>query len=618
MAASLDGMTSGRRAAAGSPRRPERTDGYAPIRDYAAIGDGRTAALVALDGAIDWLCLPHLDSPSVFGALLDAEAGGRFELAPSEPYEASRRYLPGTNVLETTFTCATGSARVVDAFTLPDDRLGPDRELVRRLEPVSGRVELAWRVTPAFEYARTPAAFEPRGGFHVAAHGETALAVLSYEAGTPTRNADGSLSGRVALEHATGLLVLATAHEEPLVLPPRADAEERLEQTIAFWEEWTSTREYEGPWRDAVLRSALALKLLVHAPSGAIAAAATTSLPEHIGGERNFDYRFAWVRDAAFTIDALLELGCAAEAHSFFWWLVHASALTSPSLNVIYRLDGGSRLPERELPLDGYRSSRPVRIGNAAAYQRQLDIYGELLETAWEYVRRGNELDADTGRRLARTADLVVDIWAQPDSGIWEVRSDPLHFTHSKLMCWVALDRACRLAERGAVPDRTERWREAAEDVRSFIEDRCWSEERSAYVRYAGTQELDAGVLLGAVFGYAEPERFESTIQAIREELGRGDGPYLLRYTGADGLEGREGAFLACSFWLVEALARCGRLDEACRLMDELVGEANDVGLFSEEVDPRTGAFLGNFPQALTHLSLLTSAITIRNALEAR
>ncbi len=615
---SLDAMLAEGEVGAGPRRRPERTNGYAAIRDYAAIGDGRTAALVALDGAIDWLCVPQLDSPSVFGALLDAQNGGSFRLAPTEPYEASRRYLPGTNVLETRFTCSSGSARVVDAFTLPGGRLGPDREVVRRLDGLSGSVELAWRVAPSFDYGRDPGAFALHGGVHVAGGRATAIGVLSFGAGDPEVGGDGSLSARFTLEGGTGMLVLAAAHEEPLVLPTRDDAEARLAQTISFWRDWTAGRDYEGPWREAVIRSALALKLLVHAPSGAIPAAATMSLPEEVGGERNFDYRFAWIRDAAFTIDALLELGCKAEAHSFFWWLIHASALTAPRLNPIYRLDGGSHLTEQELELEGYLGSTPVRLGNKAVHQRQLDIYGELLETAWEYVRRGNELDSDTGRSLARMADLVMDVWKTPDAGIWEVRGGNAQFTHSKIMCWVALDRACRLAERGALPDRTSRWREEGRAIRSFIETRCWSRTKQAYTRRADTDELDANVLLGAVFGYDHPKRFESTIDAIRAELGRGDGPYLLRYTGEDGFTGGEGAFLACSFWLADALARCGRLDEACGLMEELVDAANDVGLYSEEIDPATGAFLGNFPQALTHLSLVTAAVTIRNALEER
>jgi GH15 family glucan-1,4-alpha-glucosidase len=363
-----------------------------------------------------------------------------------------------------------------------------------------------------------------------------------------------------------------------------------------------------------VLRSALALKLLVFAPSGAIAAAATTSLPESIGGERNWDYRFSWVRDSAFTLDAFLALGCPAEATAFFWWLMHASQLTHPRLHVLYRLNGGASAPETELDLSGYRGSRPVRAGNAAAEQRQLDVYGELFQTCWLYTRAGGKLDADIGRRLAEIADLVCQLWREPDSGIWEVRSEPAHFTQSKIACWTALRRADQLAGEGQIPARgADRWRVEMSAIRKFIEERCWSDGKQSYVRFAGSEEPDAALLLAVLMGYQDSnDRLARTVERVRRELG--SGPLLYRYAGEDGLSGDEGFFLTCSFWLVDALARIGRPEEAAETMEELLALANDVGLYAEEVEPRTGAFLGNFPQGLVHLALINAAASVAGA----
>ena len=411
------------------------------------------------------------------------------------------------------------------------------------------------------------------------------------------------------------MIALCAAHQEPLVFPTRAHVEARLQATTAYWRRWAAQRTFDGPWRDAVIRSALALKLLVHAPSGAIAAAATTSLPEEIGGERNWDYRFCWVRDSSFTLNALLRLGCSTEAEAFFWWLLHASQLTHPRLQVLYRLDGGEHAPERMLELDGYRGSRPVRVGNDAAGQTQLGIYGDLLQTALIYTEDGGRLDRETGRRLAGIADLVCRIWRQPDSGIWEVRSRPLQFTQSKMLCWVALDRALRLCDRGHVPSgHAPTWRRERLAIREFIETSCWSQRLGSYTRHADGEELDASLLLGLLFGYEgpDPDRLTSTVEALRRDLGRG--PLLSRYSGEDGLGGAEGAFLCCSFWLADALARIGRRDEAGELMQQLLALANDVGLYAEEIDPGTGELLGNTPQGLVHLALINAAVSIAEA----
>jgi len=592
-----------------------RDRGYLAIRDYAAIGDGRTVALIGRDGTIDWLCLPDLDSSSVFGALLDSDRGGRFTLAPTVPYEVMRRYLTHTNVLETTFTTSAGSVRVTDALTLPGGGLGPYRELARRIDGVTGTVPMEWRVEPRFQYGSVAADFNVRGGVPVAASGRDALAVLSWEAGSTTVDATGVGARFVAKGGRSGMVVMSAAHLEPLVFPTRVDVEDRLAGTTCHWQAWAESRAYDGPWRDAVLRSALALKLLVFAPSGAIAAAPTTSLPEQLGGTRNWDYRFSWPRDAAFTLRAFLSLGCAPEARAFFFWLLHASQLTHPYLRVLYRLNGRVEADERELPLAGYRDSTPVRVGNGASEQLQLDVYGEMLSAAALYARFAGGFDRDHGRRLAEVANLVCELWREPDAGIWEVRSEPAHFTQSKMMCAVALDHAVRLADGGHLPNPdVARWQRESARVREFVETNCFSEEKQTYTRVAGDDEVDASLLLAVVDGYdrADSPRLVGTVDAVRRELA--DGPLVRRYAGDDGLPDEDGAFLSCSFWMVEALARQGRVGEATTMMVELVALANDVGLYAEEIDPTTGDFLGNFPQGLSHLTLINAAVTLEGA----
>jgi len=344
-------------------------------------------------------------------------------------------------------------------------------------------------------------------------------------------------------------------------------------------------------------------------------AAPTTSLPESIGGGRNWDYRFVWPRDASFMLEALLRLGYHEEAHAFFWWFMHASRVTQPRLQILYKVDGSAHSKERELSeLAGYRRSAPVRVGNGAADQVQLDVYGSVLDAIWLYVQDVGHVDGDTGKEIAKIADYVAENWRERDSGIWEVRAETTHFTQSKALCWVALDRACKLAERGLIPDHTDRWSAAADEIRAFVDKESWDAERNSYVRAPDLRELDASLLTMAILSYDDPtgERLRGTVAAVERELRQG--PFVYRYRGEDGVGGEEGAFLTCSFWLVDALARQGRLDDARRLMDELVGLANDVGLYSEEINPNTAEFLGNFPQGLTHLALVNAAHSIEDA----
>jgi GH15 family glucan-1,4-alpha-glucosidase len=592
-----------------------RSDGYAPIEDYAVIGDGRTAALVARDGSIDWLCLPDIDSPSVFAGILDSERGGAFVIGPEGEFEAERRYLDDTNVLETTFRTSSGTARVTDGMTLAGDgELAPLREIVRRVEGLTGRVPFSWSFEPRFEYGRRVPELTRRAGRLVAASGKDALGLSTFGVGG-AEVSPGRAQGRFELAGGErALFALSAAHAEPLVLPGRDGAERRLDAAGAFWREWAERNHYDGRWRDQVVRSALALKLLVFAPSGAIVAASTASLPEWVGGGRNWDYRYAWIRDAALTLATFLRLGHEDEPRAFLWWLAHATALTQPRLEVLYTVDGESSNPEEEVDgLAGYRGSRPVRVGNAAKDQVQLDVYGYALHAVWRYATETGGLAGGHGRAVAKIADWVAEHWGEPDSGIWEVRSEPTHFTQSKAMCALALERACDLAAAGLVPDRSERWREAAAAIRRFVDEHGWDEQRRSYLRAPGLTETDGSLLTLALLGYEDPGsgRMAGLRDRIRSELMAG--PLVDRYRADDGVGGPQGVFITCSFWFVSALARARRVDEAIAMMDELLALANDVGLYAEEVDAK-GRFLGNFPQGLVHLALINAALDVADA----
>ena len=586
--------------------REERVDGYLPIERYAAIGDGRGFALVGSDGSIDWLCMPSIDSPTLLAGLLDSSRGGSFQLCPAVPFTSERRYLERTNVLETTFVTDEGRVRVTDAFTIDSAQEFPWRELVRRVESLSGTVSLRWHLEPRFEYGQRGANFTRHRGALITRDRLLQVGLQTWGAGTP-EIVGGSLRGDFALREGEQAVLAHQAAEGPLLaISTRAQVERRLQQTAAVWRSYLSRHAYRGPWREPLERSVLAIGLLADRRTGAIAAAGTSSLPEALGGERNYDYRFGWVRDLSFTLEALMGVGMEEIAHKSLTWLLDATSHTHPRISPVYALQGDVVRSQQKLALCGYRGTSPVHLGNGAGKQLQLGGFGDLIETACHYVRHGHLLAPWIGERIADNADLLTTLWRNADAGLWEL-GDYAQYATSKLSCWVAFDRVLELADRGQVPSRhVARWRAARDEVRGFIEGQLWSDRERSYVMRSDRDGLDCGFLLAARRGYLDPAdpRLTGTIAAVQRELGAG-GPLLYRYSG---MRDQENAFLACSFWLVEALALGGRHDEGATIMDEMVALANDVGLFSEEMEPQTRAMRGNFPQALTHLALINAA----------
>ncbi|HVV76428.1 MAG TPA: glycoside hydrolase family 15 protein [Mycobacteriales bacterium] len=584
-------------------------DGYAPIESYAAIGDGRTVALVSTDGRIDWWPVPALDAPPTFAALLDAERGGYLELAPVGGYEAARRYLPDTNVLETTFTTEDGVVKVTDC--LPFGRSGrlAWSELTRRIDALSGAVDMRWTVAPGTQLRTAEPWIADRQDAMVIRVGEDQLVIRHFDIGEPTCDGHCVTATFTAVPGRVGVLAVIGTTDAPLFLADRREIESHVSITEQRWREWSAAIDYDGPWSDDVRRSALALRLLQYVPTGAVAAAPTTSLPEVIGGEKNWDYRFMWVRDCAFTVDALLALRLHDEAQAAVQWMLGALRQTEPELQVFYRLDGSaptSREEDRNVP--GYRGSTPVRVGNSAADQQQLSTFGDLFDMIWQYVDAGHCLDPKTARLLTELADRCCDTWRRKDSGMWELEAQQ-HYTASKIGCWTALDRAVHLHEAGQLAsDNKDRWESERDSIRAWVDENCWSEERSCYTGYAGADGLDAATLLMARTGFDRGERLAGTVEAIRKELM--DGPLVRRYSGTD--DG--GAFVACTFWLVHALVQLGDLEQAAGLMDEAVKLTNDVGLLAEQIDASSGTMLGNFPQGLSHLALINAACAYEHA----
>jgi GH15 family glucan-1,4-alpha-glucosidase len=595
--------------------------GALPIGEYAVIGDCRGAGLVSREGSLDWLCLPRFDSPSIFAGLLDRRAGGRFSIRPLGKFRTERRYLPGTNILETTFHVQDGTLVLRDLMSVSSEvarraSLRPGQEVLRELEAVQGTVAVSVQYEPRPDYGRSSPMLEQRRSFGIWGQAGGAALILNSDVPLEVTSGGEAACGYADLRAGERRYVsLSYAEEAPAVIPALGvAARQRCEQSVRWWQEWAARCKYGGPYREAVVRSALTLKLLAFAPSGAVVAAPTTSLPEKLGGVRNWDYRYCWLRDASFTVRALFALGYSEEAEAFLSWMLHATRLTWPELQVVYDVFGEAHLPERSLAhLEGYAGSRPVRTGNDAHGQLQLDVYGEVIDAVAAFVETGRHLDRDTSRLLDGLGRTVCKRWHEPDEGIWEARSERCQHTHSKVLCWVALDRLIRMHEAGQISVRVAELRAQREAIRTEIESRGYNEHLGSYTAELDRDDLDASLLTLPLYGYVEASdpRMLSTLARVFETLGRGE--LIYRYPAAryDGLPAGEGAFGICSFWAVECLARSGRVGEASRVFERLLGYANDVGLFAEEIDTATGAALGNFPQAFTHIGLINAALAI-------
>jgi len=597
---------------------------YPPIADYALISDCRSAALVSSSGSIDWCCIPRLDEGSCFGRLLDWEQGGFCSLDPADGETTLfRRYVDGTLVLETTFRSSGGEAQLFDCFTIDEShkREGPRCRLLRVIDGVRGHTDLRLQVVPRFDYGEV----EPwlrHHGMHVysATGGDDAL-MISTDFGltmTDRHTLEATFAVRAG-ERARISIAFVPPNEIEVVGPqPTEDAEldQKLEHTIEWWREWSSQVQLKGPEGPGVVSSAIVLKALTNTDTGAIAAAATTSLPESPGGNRNWDYRYSWVRDSCFSVRSLADIGCRAEADAFRGFIERSAAGRAEDLQIMYGLGGERRLTEVTLDhLSGYRGSTPVRVGNAAEDQVQLDVFGLLVEQTWRWHQRGRSPDDDYWRFLLALIDAAAEHWQEPDRGIWEIRGEPCHFTHSKVMCWAALDRGIRLAEECLRRAPVKRWGKVRDEVRAAVESEGYDPDRGVFVQTFGGSALDAALLLlpSLEFVAYDDERMLRTTDAISEELAAAS--LLRRYLPGkemkDGLEGEEGAFMPCSFWLAECLARQGRLERARSVFDRTVSTGNELGLFPEEYDPEADEMLGNFPQALTHFSHIAAAVAL-------
>jgi GH15 family glucan-1,4-alpha-glucosidase len=596
---------------------------YLPIADHGLIGDLHSAALVGTNGTIDWYCCPRFDAPSIFAAILDAQRGGCFELAAAVPARTRQFYFPDTNLLITRFSAPSGVGEVQDFMPVAADGSNdhPHR-LIRLVTCVRGSLPFRVRVAPRFGYGTIQHTVHPDHG-HVIFATEPLSLRLSASVPVELEGSDATSAFTLTAGESV-VFILEQLTDGAVPEPCTVSAAEQLKAaTISFWRKWLAGSQYRGRWREMVHRSALTIKLLIYAPTGAIVAAPTTSLPEQLGGERNFDYRYVWIRDAAFCVYALLRLGFGAEAEAFMGFLrTHVEPRPGHPLGplqIMYGIDGRADLPERELThLAGYAGSTPVREGNAAANQLQLDIYGELIDAVYLYDKWYRPIPSDYWEALHAVVDWLCDHWNQPDEGIWETRGGRKNFVYSRLMSWVAIDRAMRIATRRGLPAELERWRAARDAIYRAIMERGWSSPRQAFVQYDGGDVLDAAVLMMPLVKFVSPldPRWLTTLDAVGADLV--SDALTHRYdpqVAPDGLAGEEGTFSICSFWYVEALTRAGRLDEARLAFEKMLTYANHVGLYAEQI-AHTGEQLGNFPQAYTHLALISAAVNLDRALD--
>lgn len=605
---------------------------HQPIENHGVVGDLRTVALVAMDGSVDFMCFPRFDSPTIFAALLDDQKGGRFQIAPMAPTEGGvgrkQLYLPDSNILLSRFLSNDGVAEISDF--MPALENGDAHGLVRRAKTVRGEVRYRLVCAPRFDYARASHRVELRGRDALFLPETPVQPALRLRSEVPLRLENGAAVAEFTLranEMAAFVLERAPSGEASPSDAPGYVAQ-CFKDTLNFWRRWVGRSTYQGRWREMVNRSALVLKLLTSHPHGSIVAAPTFGLPERIGRERNWDYRYTWIRDASFTLYALFRLGYTQEAAGFMGWIearcreIDPRELTDhPPLQPVYRIDGHHELPELALPhLEGYQRSSPVRIGNAAAGQLQLDIYGELMDTVYLYNKYGDPISYDLWENLVRLVDWVCDHWRRPDAGVWEIRADPQEFLYSRLLCWVAVDRGIRLAQRRSFPAPLGHWYRVRDEIYRDVFQNFWDAERRTFVQYKGARAVDAATLLMPLVRFVGPTdpRWLSTLAAIEHDLVEDSFVYRYRTGEAapDGLTGREGTFNMCSFWYVECLSRAGNVLQARLLMDKILGHANHVGLFAEQLGS-CADHLGNFPQALTHLGLISAAFDIDRRLNA-
>lgn len=604
---------------------------YQPIENYAMIGNMRSVALVGINGSIDWFCFPHFDSPSVFASILDDKKGGYFSLSPaSGDFKTKQSYWPDTNVLITRFYMEDGIVEVTDYMPVGDDiKTEHDYRVVRRIKGVHGQARMRMECLPAFNYARDDheVLISEKGA--VFDSNDLNLGLAST---VPVKKEGKKVVAEFELEdEQTAVFVLHKVDDKTCAISlSEEQADRRFRNTINFWRNWLAKSNYKGRWREMVNRSALILKMLTFEPTGAIVAAPTCSLPEGVGGERNWDYRYTWIRDAAFTIYAFMRIGFTGEAARFMDWIVHRCMESDKEgvLQIMYGIDGRHKLTEETLDhLEGYKQSKPVRIGNGAYDQLQLDIYGELMDSVYLFNKHGNPISYETWKNLTKPIKWVVHNWKTKDEGIWEVRSGRQHFVYSKMMCWVALDRAIRLAEKRSFPADFDRWRVTRDEIYMDIITNGWSEEKEAFVQYYGSKTLDASNLMMPLVFFLSPvdplmlKTLNATLKQPKDG-GLVTNSLVYRYNtmeSSDGLSGPEGTFNICTFWLVEALTRAGkydpqRLEEARLIFEQMIGYSNHVGMYSEEIGI-SGEALGNTPQAFTHLALISSAYNLDKAL---